>query len=101
LTLSNTEKAIILKWIEDGAVYKPHWSFVKPEMPKMPADLGEGAVNPIDYFVRARLDREGLEPSPEADKALLLRRVSLDLTGLPPTPEELEAFLNDSSPDAY
>ncbi len=79
-----------------------HWSYVKPARPELPP-VGRTAWprTPIDRFVLARLEREKLPPSPDAPKATLLRRVSLDLTGLPPTPAELDAFLADTTPDAY
>lgn len=102
LTLSDTEKAIIIKWIEEGAEYKPHWSFVIPTLPDVPRPLDGGwANNPIDAFVLNKLEEQNLRPTAEADKELLLRRVSLDLTGLPPTVREIEEFVNDASPDAY
>jgi hypothetical protein len=75
---------------------REHWAFKPVVRPKVPA-----AGNPIDAFVRAKLDAAGLKPSPEADRVTLLRRVTLDLTGLPPTPAEVEAFVNDAAPDAY
>jgi hypothetical protein len=96
--LSEQEKQIITRWIEQGAEYQEHWAFapiVKPEVPKAEAK------HPIDAFVRDNLKKHKLKPTSEADKATLLRRLSLDLIGLPPTTEELEAFLTDSSPDAY
>jgi len=79
-----------------------HWAYLKPVRPELPK-LRNAAWcrNPIDNFVLARLEREGLKPSPQADKETLIRRVSLDLTGLPPTPEEVDAFLADTRPDAY
>lgn len=104
LTLSATDKATLLKWIKDGAIYQPHWAFVGPNKPTVPTLKGQGsfvAVNEIDHFIVSRLQREGLTPSPEAPKDLLLRRLSLDLTGLPPTVSELDAFFADKSPDAY
>lgn len=102
LTLSPGEKAIIIKWIEEGAEYKPHWSFVKPEIPDVPGVANDQwVINPIDRFVLRKLEKEKLPPAPETDKEVLLRRVSLDLTGLPPTLEEIEAFLADDSPNAY
>ncbi|WP_019989810.1 DUF1553 domain-containing protein [Rudanella lutea] len=104
LSLSAEEKAVLLKWIKDGAVYKPHWAFVTPQkkaLPTLSATLAGRVVNPIDGFVLARLEREGLQPAPEANRELLLRRLSLDLTGLPPTPAEIDRFLTDKSPDAY
>jgi hypothetical protein len=75
---------------------REHWSFKPPVRPKLPA-----AGHPIDAFIRARLDKEGLKPSPEADRLTLIRRVTLDLTGLPPTPADVDAFLSDKAPDAY
>ncbi|MEO5820665.1 MAG: PSD1 and planctomycete cytochrome C domain-containing protein [Vicinamibacteraceae bacterium] len=81
---------------------KDHWAFKRPVRPTPPAVKNTAwARSPIDAFVLARLDKEGLVPAPEADKATLLRRVSLDLTGLPPTLPELDAFLADDAPDAY
>ena len=78
------------------------WSFVAPKRPPVPEVKDKAWVrNPIDSFVLARLETEGLKPSPEADKATLLRRVSFDLTGLPPTPAEVDSFVADKSPDAY
>ena len=79
-----------------------HWSYVKPARPELPAVARTAwPRTPLDRFVLARLEREKLSPSPDASKATLLRRVSLDLTGLPPTPAELDAFLADTTPDAY
>ncbi|MBC7892291.1 MAG: DUF1549 domain-containing protein, partial [Sphingobacteriaceae bacterium] len=102
LTLSAEEKATLLRWIEDGAEYKPHWSLVAPVKPEIPEVKKEGWVkNDIDRFVLKKLEEKGLAPSAEADKETLLRRVSLDLTGLPPTLAEREAFLTDNSPNAY
>jgi hypothetical protein len=94
--LTDKETETIRQWVAEGAKWQKHWSFIPPQRPEVPA--GE---NPIDYFVRARLDREGLKPAPEADKATLIRRASLDITGLPPTPAEVDAFLADTSPNAY
>ncbi|WP_460672785.1 DUF1553 domain-containing protein [Larkinella ripae] len=100
--LTNYEKAVLLKWIEQGAEYKPHWALIKPEKPALPTVKNANwPKNPIDYFVLGKMEEKGLTPSPEADKENLLRRVTLDLTGLPPTVEEEEAFLADSSPNAY
>lgn len=100
LSLTAVEKAILIKWIEDGAEYKAHWAFVKPVRSKVPRVNGV-QVNAIDNFIQAKLQKENLLPAAEADKELLLRRVSLDLTGLPPTLEEINNFLHDPSPDAY
>ena len=81
---------------------KPHWAFIPPVRPHIPQVSRTAWVrNPIDAFILARLDKEGLKPSPEADRATLLRRLSLDLIGLPPTPAEVDAFLADPSPNAY
>ncbi|MCE6987802.1 DUF1553 domain-containing protein [Dyadobacter sp. CY323] len=102
LTLSAREKAILIKWIQDGAEYKPHWAFVKPGMIEIP-DISHSnlAINPIDHFVFKKLEDEKLQPSAQAEKDVLLRRLSLDLTGLPPTLEETDAFIKDNSPKAY
>ena len=103
--LSADKIATLAKWIDAGAVLPApprHWAFVPPVRPTVPSVSRAAWVrNPIDAFLLARLDREGLKPSPEADRATLLRRASLDITGLPPTPAELDAFLADSSPNAY
>ena len=96
--LKPTQIALLKKWIEQGAKYEPHWSFIAPQRPAVPA---VGVTNPIDAFILARLAKNGLKPLPEADKATLVRRVTFDLTGLPPTPAEVDAFLADQSPDAY
>ena len=102
VTLTADEKRILTAWVEAGAEYRPHWAFVKPERPAVPQVEDKAWVrNEIDRFVRSRLEREGLAPSPEADKATLSRRVFLDLTGLPPSPAELDAFLADERSDAY
>lgn len=100
--LTTYEKAILMKWIEQGAEYKPHWALLKPQKTALPPVKNKSwSKNPIDYFVLATLEKAGLNPSPEADRETLLRRVTLDLTGLPPTVDELDAFLADRSPDAY
>src|SRR5690606_23750181 len=101
--LDAREKAVLVKWIQQGAQYKPHWAFVKPEEAPVPEPEKEDYTihNPIDNFIIQRLEQEGLQPSKEADRELLLRRLSLDLTGLPPTLPEIDAFLKDQSPDAY
>ena len=101
-TLTEAQIATMRKWIEQGAKWERHWAFVPPQRPAMPAVRNEKwARNPIDRLVLARLEREGLKPSPEADRATLLRRLSFDLTGLPPTTAEVDAFLADKSADAY
>lgn len=101
-TLSPRQIELLRQWIAAGAPWEPHWSFVPPQRPALPQVGNPSWVrNPIDAFVLARLEQEGLTPSEEADRATLIRRVSLDLTGLPPTPEEVDAFEVDPSPDAY
>ncbi len=104
---------LLRRWIEQGAEWpeelagapaeiKKHWAFIPPKRPALPAVQNKSwAKNPIDPFVLARLEKEGLNPSPEADRATLLRRLSLDLIGLPPAISELDAFLADSSANAY
>ena len=100
--LSADEIATIRRWIEQGAEWQTHWAFIPPERPARPPVADSGwPRSPVDDFVLARLERDGLTPSDEADRATLLRRVTLDLTGVPPTLAELAAFLNDDSPDAY
>jgi len=101
--MSAREIAILKEWVRQGAVYRPHWAFEAPVRPAVPHDAGADrwAKNAIDNFVFAKLEKGGLQPSAQADKPALIRRVTLDLTGLLPTPEEVQAFVNDSSPDAY
>lgn len=102
LSLTAREKAILIRWIEEGAEYKPHWAFTKIEKPEVPKVKNEAWVkNDIDRFVLKKLEDKRIKPAAEASKTTLLRRVSLDLTGLPPTPEEVRAFVKDSSPNAY
>ncbi|CCH03264.1 protein of unknown function DUF1549 [Fibrella aestuarina BUZ 2] len=102
LTLSADEKALLLRWIEQGAEYKQHWSLVAPTMPEVPNPANDRwSRNDIDRFVLAKLGDKKLTHASEADKLTLLRRVSLDLTGLPPTPADVDAFLADKSPNAY
>jgi hypothetical protein len=96
------EVAILKQWVAEGAHYRPHWAFEKPVRPAVPAPQTTGwAKTPIDEFILRRLSKEGLQPSPEADKRTLIRRVTLDLTGLLPTPAEVEQFVQDTSPQAY
>ncbi|HKE05888.1 MAG TPA: DUF1553 domain-containing protein [Blastocatellia bacterium] len=99
-----TEKQIetIRRWIDEGARWNEHWAFIAPKRPEIPKVTNTAWVrNPIDSFILARLEKEGLKPQPEADKTTLLRRVYLDLTGLPPAPADVDAFLADKSADAY
>ncbi len=96
------EVAILRQWILDGAEYEAHWAFVPPLKPEAPTvKRADWVRNAIDAFVLARLEAKGIQPSPEADKATLVRRVYLDLLGLPPNLEEMEAFLADNSETAY
>ncbi len=100
--LTPREVELIRDWIAQGANWEPFWSFIPPKRPALPAIKDAAWIrNPIDVFILSRLEREGLHPSPEADKRTLIRRVTLDLTGLPPTPAEVDAFLADSSSAAY
>lgn len=100
--LSKGEIAILTKWVEQGAEYKPHWSFIKPEKSTLPElASNDWTKNEIDYFVASKLEKEKLEPSDSASKENLIRRLSFNLTGLPPSLQQIEDFVNDSSPKAY
>lgn len=109
--LSDGQIALVRQWVDEGAKApanevpgsKAHWAFVAPTRPAVPAIANRQSpiINPIDAFILARLAKEKLAPSPEADRATLIRRLSLDLLGLLPKPEEVDAFANDKSPDAY
>ncbi len=101
LKLTHREKAILVKWIEQGAEYKPHWAFTKPDQPEVPETGGDWAVNTIDYFVAERLAQNNIKPSPEADREQLIRRLYFDLTGLPPSLKDLEWLMGDQRPDYY
>jgi hypothetical protein len=99
---SDLDRAIIRRWIEQGAEYEPHWAYIMPSKVEPPAVASSSLVrNAIDQFVLRKLEDENIAPHPAADRATLLRRLSLDLVGLPPTPAELDTFLNDVSPGAY
>ena len=124
-TLTARQIELLKRWIEQGAEYQPHWSFVAPKRPGSPpvgrtllpvrsseaeertgksahpTERAEWPLNPIDNFIATRLQREGLAPSPAADKERLIRRVTLDLTGVPPTIGEVDEFLSDAAPEAY
>lgn len=100
-TLTPREIEILERWVAQGAKYARHWAYEPPVKASLPAVVDNRWTKPIDRFIASRLAREGFGVSPRADKALLLRRVTLDLTGFPPTPQETEAFLRDTSPDAY
>lgn len=101
-SLKDSEKALLKRWIEEGAEYQRHWAFIAPQRPSLPPVQNTAwPRNAIDRFVLARLEKEGLRPAPEADRYTLARRVTLDLTGLPPTIAAVDRFVNDRSPDAY
>lgn len=95
--LSDPEREIIRRWIEEGATWGKHWAFEKPVRPT----LSDPRLNPVDFFVRRRLEEEGYLPSPPAPPHVQLRRLSFDLTGLPPTPAELSAFTGKTEPEAW
>jgi len=100
--LTDEEKDILKRWVAEGAEYKSHWSFIRPVRPSLPdVRRKDWPRNEIDAFILARLEAEGLQPSPSADRITLARRLYLDLIGLPPTPEEVDAFVNDRADDAY
>jgi hypothetical protein len=100
--LSPEQKKLLERWIDEGASYEEHWAFVAPQRPAPPPVQNEAWVrNPIDRFVLARLEAEEMAPSPEADRATLIKRLSVDLTGLPPTPREVDEFVADDEPAAY
>src|SRR4030095_5746700 len=111
--LTDEQIGLIRRWIDDGAAWpedsavtaepeKKHWAYVPPVRPSLPEVKNKSwARNSIDLFVLSRLEMEGLQPSPETDRARLIRRVSLDLIGLPPSIEEVDAFVADKNPDAY
>jgi len=102
LSLNQEEIALIHRWIEQGAEYKPHWAFIPVGQIEPPLAMNRKWVrNPIDRFVLARLERERIKPAPEATKEILIRRLSFDLIGLPPSLAEMDAFLADKSPGAY
>ncbi|NIP97497.1 MAG: DUF1549 domain-containing protein, partial [Akkermansiaceae bacterium] len=102
LTVSEEEITLIRRWIAEGARWERHWAFIPPASPPLPeVENHNWPRNEIDHFILARLESEGLEPAPEADRAHLVRRLTFDLTGLPPTIEDLDTFLLDNSDDAY
>jgi len=100
--LTEAQRALLERWVSEGAPWQEHWSFVPPQRPELPPVRDTAwPRNELDRFVLARLETGGLRPNPEADRATLLRRVTLDLTGLPPSIEDVDAFLADERPDAY
>ena len=100
--LTKAETALLIRWIAEGAAFEPHWAYVPPERPAIPAvNDAEWCRNPIDRFVLARLESEGITPAEEASRYTLARRVALDLTGISPEWREVKAFVADDSPGAY
>lgn len=98
--LSKTQREVLRAWIQGGAKFRQHWSYVKPERPDS-LDVKEDGVGSIDYFINRRIKQSGLNPNGRADRSTLLRRVCLDLTGLPPSRAQIESFMHDESPEAY
>ncbi len=102
LALTADDVAVLTRWIEAGAEYQPHWSFIPPVDPVPPRSTHDATVvNDVDRFIRAKLDALGMAPAEEADRETLIHRVTFTLTGLPATPAEVETFLADSAPNAY
>ena len=100
--LTDAQKKMLERWIEEGAAYANHWAYIAPTRPVEPSVKRESwPQNAIDRFVLSKLEALGLEPSPEADRATLIKRLSIDLIGLPPTPAEVDAFVADNDPKAY
>jgi len=100
--LTSAQVETLRTWVAQGAAYTPHWAYLKPTRPTLPAvKQDDWARNEVDHFILARLEAEKLKPMAEADRYALIRRLSLDLTGLPPTIEEADAFVKDASPESY
>ena len=100
--LTDREIELLKRWVGQGAAYEPHWAYIKPVHHPLPAVKNTAWVrNPIDQYILGGLEARGLSPSPEADRATLIRRLHFDLTGLPPAPEEVNAFVNDPSEGGY
>src|SRR5665213_1004008 len=99
--LTAEQKDTIRRWIAEGAKYEGHWAYQPVIRPSVPAVGGAKVLNPIDAFIQSKLAKEGLKPSEEANRRILIRRVTLDLTGLAPEPAQVDAFLRDRSPDAF
>ena len=102
ITLTEEQKALFKRWVEEGASYAPHWAYVKSVRSPLPeVKQKDWPTSPIDSFILAKLEQHGLAPMPPADKYTLIRRVSLDLRGLPPTPQEVDEFVKDADPKAF
>lgn len=102
LSLTDVEKQKLRQWIDEGATWDQHWSFVTPARPSPPeVRLRDWPINAVDYFILSKLESSGLKPSRAASRETLIRRVTLDLTGLPPTPDDVASFIADNSSDAY
>ena len=101
MELSEYEIEVLKKWIDQGAKWKPHWAFIKPDLEGSEKNDAEGPVNQIDKFILDKIEQNGLEAAPSANKNTLIRRASYLLTGLPPTPEMISQYIADQSPDAY
>ncbi|MEM7387575.1 MAG: DUF1549 domain-containing protein, partial [Verrucomicrobiota bacterium] len=100
--LTEEEKTILTRWVNEGAPYQDHWAFIPPVQPHLPSvRKADWTRNAVDHFILHRLESENLEPLPEASRETLIRRVTFDLTGLPPTPSEVKSFLADPDPEAY
>jgi hypothetical protein len=100
--LTEEEIATLKHWVAEGAEYQRHWSLIPPARPEIPeVERTQWVRTPIDAFILRRLEAEGISPSPEADRRKLIRRLTFDLTGLPPAPAAVDAFVNDSTPQAY
>ena len=99
--LTTEQKRLIEAWVAQGAKYEGHWAFTGPTRPALPSADADWCRNPIDHFIKARLDAEKLAPAPEADRRTLIRRVTLDLTGLPPSPRDVEEFVRSRDARAY
>lgn len=100
--LTDKQKQLIKQWIEEGAEYQPHWAYVAPEMSATPkVKTQDWPEHWIDNYVLAQLEAKQLTPTEDADRVSLIRRLTFDLTGLPPTSAEVDAFVNDNSPNAF
>lgn len=103
LALTPYEKAVLIKWVELGAKYKPHWAYVAPEKPAIPEVLNPNwkVINDVDPFIYQKLEEQGLQPASQADKLTLIRRLSFDIRGIAPSVKEIKDFVSDISPKAY